>query len=418
MKYAIFDAANIFQRAHHVCSGDAFTKAGMALHIVFNSMRKVYREHDIDHIVIAGEGRSWRYDHYPEYKAKRILARKLLSPKEIEEQAVFKEVLDDLMTYFSEKTRMTIIQSPGCEGDDLIARWVQLHPDDQHVIISADSDNIQLLAPNVMIYDGITDRTIRLDGVYDNKGREMVFNVDTSSGKLKVKGTVEEERKKHRTTIKEAVSKAKSEEAAAKKALDAEIKKTGTGETSITKLLTKAHSMAKLNVLKAEAKVDDGFDWEIEEDFPKKALFLKIIRGDIGDGIFSANPGVRYKGSKASVGIEDAWNDRHEKGFHWNNFFLKRWEKLIETPDGGYKEEVRVLDEYHKNERLIDLTKQPQSVKDMMDLVIVDAVQKEPVGNIGIHFARFCAKHDLKRMGQDAADHAKYLAAPYMKDNK
>ncbi len=414
MKFAIFDAANLFNRAHHVCGGDAFTKAGMALHIVFNSLRKVYREHDIDHIVIAGEGRSWRYDYYPKYKAKRILARKLLSPKEKEEQEVFREVLGDLMEYFSEKTRMTVIQSQGAEGDDMIARWIQLHPEDQHVIISADSDNIQLLAPNVVIYDGITERTITLDGVFNVKKEPMLFNVDPGSGKLKVKGTIEEERKKYRAGIKDEIRKAKEVEKSAKASLDDAIAKSGTDSPHV-ELLTKSHTAAKLEVLKAESKLD-AFSWEIEEDFHKKALFLKIIRGDIGDGIFSANPGVRYKGTKKSVGIEDAWNDRHEKGYHWNNFFLKRWEKLIESPEGDRKEEVRVLDEYHQNEQLIDLTKQPDEIKDMMDRVIVDAVQKDPVGNIGIHFARFCAKHDLKRMAQDAKDHSAYLGAPYIKE--
>jgi hypothetical protein len=415
MKFAIFDAANLFMRAHHVCSGDAFTKAGMALHIVFNSLRKVHRDHGVDHIVIAGEGRSWRYEHYPQYKAKRILARKMLTPKELEEQEVFRDVLADLMEYFSTKTRMTVIQSPGCEGDDLIARWTQLHPNDEHIIISADSDNLQLLAPNVSIYDGITDRTITLNGVFDGKGQAMVFHVDTSSGKLKVKGTVEEERKKYRNGVKDELRAAKASEKAAKASYDEVVKKSGK-ESSHAELLAKSLTAAKLEVLKVENRLNESFEWEMEEDFHRKALFIKIIRGDVGDGIFSAAPGARYKGSKKSVGIEDAWNDRKSKGFHWNNFMLRRWEKLVESPEGDDKKEVTVREEYERNEMLIDLTKQPESVKDMMDRVIVDAVQKEPVNNIGIHFARFCAKHDLKKMGQDGPDHARYLGAPYTKD--
>jgi hypothetical protein len=415
MKFAIFDAANLFMRAHHVCSGDAFTKAGMALHIVFNSLRKVHREYETDHIVIVGEGRSWRYDHYPQYKAKRILARKLLTPKEQEENEVYREVIADLMEFFATKTRMTVLQTAGCEGDDLVARFIQLHDQDEHIIISADSDHVQLLAPNVKIYDGITDRTISLDGVFDAKGQPMVFNVDPASGKLKVKGTVEDERKKHRNAVKDDLRAAKATEKAAKASYDEAVKKSGK-DSAHAELLAKSLTSAKLEVLKVENKLNESFEWEMEEDFHRKALFLKIIRGDVGDGIFSANPGVRYKGSKKSVGIEDAWNDRKEKGFHWNNFMLKRWEKLIESPDGDRKEEVRVLDEYHRNEQLIDLTKQPEHIIELMDRVIVDAVQKEPVQNVGIHFARFCAKHDLKRMGQDAPDHARYLGAPYSKD--
>ena len=417
MKFAIFDAANLFNRAHHVCTGDAFTKAGMALHIVFNSIRKVYREQNIDHVVIAGEGRSWRYDYYPQYKAKRILARKMWTARENEEQDVFREVLTDLMEFFTERTRMTVVQSQGCEGDDLIARWIQLHPDDEHVIISGDSDNIQLLAPNVSIYDGLTDRLMTLEGVFNNKGEPLVFHVDTGSSKVKVKGTIKEESKKYIAGIRDEIKKAKDAERSAESAYTAACNKDGSNSAH-AQLLHKNVSSAKLETLKIEKKLNDGFEWVPEPEWHRKALFLKIIRGDPGDGIFSANPGVRYKGSKASVGIEDAWEDRIERGFNWNNFMLKRWEKLVEGRDDGSTEEVRVLDEYHKNEYLIDLTKQPDEIKDLMDAVIVEAVQKPPVQNIGIHFARFCNKHDLKRLSTDAADYAKYLGAPYAVENK
>lgn len=405
MKFAIFDAANLFHRAHHVCGGDAFTKAGMALHIVFNSMRKVYRDHEIDHVVVAGEGRSWRYDHYPEYKAKRILSRKLLSPAEKEENQVFGEVLKSLMEYFQEKTRMTVLQSDGCEGDDFIARWIQLHPNDQHVIVSGDSDNIQLLDTNVSIFDGINNRLLTLSGVFNDKNEPLVFNVDTSSGKVKVKGTVEQERKKLKAEQRELVKESKLSEKKAEAEYARVCNEEGS-DSAKAQLLHKAITAAKLNTLKVQAEIPE---WTPEPDWHRKALFLKIIRGDVGDGIFSANPGVRYKSSKKSVGIEDAWRDRHEKGFDWNNFMLKRWEKLVE----GQSVSVQVRDEFIKNESLIDLTKQPQDIKDLMDSVIVEAVQKPPVSQVGIHFARFCGKHELNRMSREAADYVKFLGAPY-----
>ena len=65
--------------------GDAFTKAGMALHIVFNSLNKLFREYQAGHVVLALEGHSWRYKSYPEYKAKRKLLRLAMSEKEKEE---------------------------------------------------------------------------------------------------------------------------------------------------------------------------------------------------------------------------------------------------------------------------------------------------------------------------------------------
>jgi hypothetical protein len=71
------------------------------------------------------------------------------------------------------------------------------------------------------------------------------------------------------------------------------------------------------------------------------------------------------------------------------------------------------MDEYQINESLIDLTKQPQKVKDLMTNCIVQAVQKEPVGNVGIHFLRFCDKNYLPALSKEANDHAAYLNASY-----
>jgi hypothetical protein len=244
--------------------------------------------------------------------------------------------------------------------------------------------------------------------VYDKKNQPLVFHVDTSSGKIKVKGTIDEENKKHRAEVKKAIADAKSQE----RLIESEYKNacnTEGAESTKAKLLYKSLTSKKLDTLKASSRLNDITDWEPEEDWHRKALFLKIIRGDVGDGIFSANPGVRYKGSKKSVGIEDAWDDRHERGFNWNNFMLKRWEKLVENE----KIEVKVIDEYHKNEMLIDLTKQPQEIVDLMDTTIVDAVQKPNVTNVGIHFARFCKSHELNRLSSEAADFVKFLGAPY-----
>jgi hypothetical protein len=409
MRFAIIDAAHLYNRAHHVCRGDAYTKAGMALHIVFNSLKKVYDEYKIDHMVVAAEGRSWRYDYYPKYKAKRILDRKTMSPAEQEEAAVLYEVGNDLMDFLSNQTKMTVLQSAGCEGDDFIARWIQLHPDDEHVIVSGDSDNIQLLASNVKIYDGLQDRTITHEGVFDGKGEPMVFRVDQSSGKLKVDKSIKDtETERHKAAAKE-LREAEKTERDADKVLASMQKK---GER--TELAEAALAQAQLEVLKKRKKLDEKFVFTIDDDWHKRALFIKIVRGDVGDGVFSAYPKVRYEGSK-KVGIRECWEDRHEKGFHWNNFMLQKWEKLIvkEGQDEPEIVDVRVCDEFATNEMLIDLTKQPQEVKDLMDKVIVDAVQKQVTGQVGLNFLRFCKKHDLVRLMEQAHYHSVYMMAGY-----
>lgn len=377
MRFAIIDIANLFARAQHVTQGDAYTKAGMALHILFNSLRKLAREHAIDHMVFCVEGKSWRYDVYPSYKARRRFERMQKSEREKEEDQVFYEVQKDFIAYLSERTRCTVLQAEGVEGDDFVARWIQLHPNDEHYILSSDSDFVQLLAENVTIVDGVMERIITLDGVTNFKGEEMVFSIDSSSGKLKVPGTYKEAESKHDRAEKEKRKK------------------------------DKAYEM-KPFVWVRPTRADEWW---------RKALFVKIIRGDVGDNIFSAYPGVRYEGSSKKTGIREAWEDRNAGGFHWNNFMLQRWDKTVgQDKDGNaIKQEARVLEEFSTNERLIDLTKQPDSIKAIMDETIVEAVQKPPVSNVGLHFMKFCGKNQLTNLAKDASTHAVYLSAPYAK---
>jgi hypothetical protein len=330
-KYILVDAANLFYRCRHVTQGDAFTKAGMSLHLIFRSMRKVWREFKGEHFVCCLEGGSWRTELHPEYKAHRRVAKLQLTTKEREEEEVFRQTFDDLTRFISEHSRITVLHSPGIEGDDFVARWIQLHPTDEHVILSGDSDFVQLLAPNVTIYDGIRDHLITTAGVTNAEGVPLEFAIKSDS---------------------------------------------------------------KLKIGKANP------EFRPEERWWERALFTKIVRGDSGDNIFSAYPKVR------ATKLREAYDDRAEQGYAWNNFMLQTWINHL-------GKEVRVLDAFAANERLIDLTKQPEHVREIMDTVIVQAVQKEPVTNVGVHFLRFCERNSLPNLSREAADHAAYLNAAY-----
>ena len=61
----------------------------------------------------------------------------------------------------------------GMKADDVIARWIALHPQDEHYVISSDTDFVQLLAPNVSQYNGITDELHTVTGIFDAKGRRV-----------------------------------------------------------------------------------------------------------------------------------------------------------------------------------------------------------------------------------------------------
>ena len=120
------------------------------------------------------EGRSWRKDFYKPYKANRSEARAALTEREQEEEKLFWETFDDFNQYLREKTNCSVLRDGDAEADDLIARWIHLHPNDEHTIISSDSDFYQLLAENVKQFNGINDTLITIEGIFDAKGKPVI----------------------------------------------------------------------------------------------------------------------------------------------------------------------------------------------------------------------------------------------------
>ena len=127
---------------------------------------------------------------------------------------------------------------------------------------------------------------------------------------------------------------------------------------------------------------------------------------DATDNVFSAYPGVRSKSTKNKVGLAEAYADRHKQGFNWNNMMLQRW-----TDHDGV--EHRVRDDYERNRVLIDLTAQPQDIKDKVDTSIKTGVRIATTPQVGIHFLRFCAKYELTKISDQAETYAKWLNTPY-----
>jgi len=181
--YILVDTANTFFRARHVVRGDVDTKVGMCLHITLNSIRKAWNDFDGSHVVFCLEGRSWRKDYYEPYKRNRKEARDALTPKEQEEDKVFWEIFDEFKDFITEKTNCTVLQNSQLEADDLIAGWIQAHPNDNHVIISTDGDFAQLIAPNVRQYNGVMNTIITHEGYFDDKKRQPIIDKKTGDPK-------------------------------------------------------------------------------------------------------------------------------------------------------------------------------------------------------------------------------------------
>lgn len=317
----------MFFRARHGAfrASDTWEKIGFALHITLMAANKVARRFEADHVVFALEGRSWRKDHYKPYKANRAVARAALTETQQEEDVMFWETYDNLTAYLSEKTNCSVVRCATAEADDIIARWIALHPLDQHIVISSDTDFVQLLAPNVTQYNGITDELMTIDGVFDAKGHLVVD------------------------------------------------KKTKQAKT-----------------------VPD----------PQWLLFEKCMRGDSSDNVFSAFPGVRTKGTKNRVGLQEAYSDKDRKGYAWNNMMLQRWT----DPDGV---EHRVLDDYERNRILIDLTAQPEHVKLTVDADIRKQISHKDVGQVGVRFMQFCGRYELNKCSESAEHFGRWMNQTY-----
>jgi 5'-3' exonuclease len=325
MKYLIVDTANTFFRARHSAhrQADTWDKLGFAVHVTLSSVNKAWRDHKADHVVFCLEGRSWRKDFYEPYKKNRTVARQALTEAQAEEDALFWEAFDSLKTFLDEKTNCTVMRHGNLEADDLIAGWIQAHPDDEHVIISSDTDFYQLLADNVKQYNGVSDELHTLEGIFDKRGK-LVLDKKTKEPK----------------------------------------------------------------------QIPD----------PEWILFEKCMRGDSTDNVFSAYPGVRKKGSKNKVGLLEAYADRNAKGFNWNNLMLQRW-----TDHNG--EEHRVLDDYERNKVLVDLTAQPDEVKQQIATTIAECKVSRKRPMVGAQFLKFCGKYDLNRLSEHSQQYAEFLGA-------
>lgn len=175
-KYLIVDTANTFFRARHTANrqSDTWDKLGFAIHVTLASVAKAYRDLGAKHVVFCLEGRSWRKDFYEPYKKNRTVARAALSEKEAEEDKLFWETFETLKTFLIEKTNCTVLRHDNLEADDLISGWIQHHPNDEHIIVSSDTDFYQLLAHNVTQYNGISEELHTINGIFDKKNKLVI----------------------------------------------------------------------------------------------------------------------------------------------------------------------------------------------------------------------------------------------------
>ena len=331
VKYIIIDTANLFFKSKYIASRSDSDdeRIGMALHLTLQSANTMVRKFGANipvHVIFALEGRSWRKQFYEPYKRNRLVKDAAKTTSEVQLDELFNQAYNDFIKYLREKTNVSVIRCDVAEADDVIARFIKLHPNNEHIIISSDTDFDQLLAHNVQRYNSIANQLITIKGYYDEHGKPVVDNK------------------------------------------------------------TKEHK-----------QVGD----------PQFILFEKCMRGDSTDNIFSAYPGVRKKSTKKTIGLIEAYADRDKKGFNWNNVMQQRW-----VDHNGVEHKVK--EDYERNRVLIDLTMQPQEIINELDNVIKTTVNKQPVGQVGTEFMRFCGKYQLIKISESANFYVEWLRGAYV----
>lgn len=167
------------------------------------------------------------------------------------------------------------------------------------------------------------------------------------------------------------------------------------------------HTLTGIYNKQGKRVIDKKTKLQKEIPDPKFILFEKCVRGDPTDNIFSAYPGVRKKGSKNKVGLVEAFADREEKGYEWNNLMMQKWAHHDGT-------DHRVLDDYNRNVILVDLTAQPADVRVIIEQIVKEQSVTKSNPMIGVHLMKFCGKHDLVKLSEQASTYTAILTASYL----
>lgn len=192
-KNLILDASNLLYRTFFANIKDTDAEdiiVGLCYQAALLTMNKYYYYHKPDNIIMAFDYGSWRKQYTKDlstcvtnkkYKGNR---RKKLSTSQEEKLDIFDQHVDEFFEILSNMTSITVLRKKYLEADDLIAGFVQMYPDDDNIIVSADKDFIQLMRnENVTLVDPFTDKERDLEEWSDDADlfmMEKCFRGDVS----------------------------------------------------------------------------------------------------------------------------------------------------------------------------------------------------------------------------------------------
>ncbi len=162
----VIDISSYVFRAYHALPPLSNSK-GEPTHAVAgvaSMLLKLLREREPHGVIVAmdSKGKSFRKELYPDYKANRPPA-----PPDLEQQMI-------RVREIAEAWGMAPLEAPGFEADDIIATLVtQARAQGLRVVIvSADKDLLQLVGPDVVMYDTMRDKVFGADEAREKLGVE------------------------------------------------------------------------------------------------------------------------------------------------------------------------------------------------------------------------------------------------------
>lgn len=155
----IFDTANVLFRIHAAQTykgGASEDSAGLAMHIMLNTIKGYYKKFGPDQLAVTFEGaENWRkaYTASDECKSKRLYKANRVKD---DSMIPFFELIKAFEELVRNHTSLVCLSHPKVEGDDLIGGYVQRFAPlgDEIIIVSGDKDFTQLLKhKNVSLID-------------------------------------------------------------------------------------------------------------------------------------------------------------------------------------------------------------------------------------------------------------------------
>jgi 5'-3' exonuclease len=106
----------------------------------------------------------------------RVAQRLKRTPAEMELDEEFQKAANDFIEYIDLYTNIPAIASPNAEADDVIATYIFDRPNEDHIIVSSDSDFHQLITHNVKMFDAMKGHIITIEGVFDDRMKPVIDN--------------------------------------------------------------------------------------------------------------------------------------------------------------------------------------------------------------------------------------------------